>query len=165
MTADIPNAESLISIANIEEIDANWVKSSINYLDEISTEYKGEIKLQKPQLVAKLNNIASEAGNVSNIIRVLFRLAKSNADTAKTVEESIAKFSANLPQQQQNPFAQVVNNHEISQSKKPTGGVIKNPPKPMKKTPIVNSEVTLIPKNGYDVDIKKSERVPEGTPN
>ena len=149
----IPDAEDLISIASFEDIDETWVNASISYLEQIVRENNTDPTHRntlKPQLVSKLNSVASKAGKISNLIRVLFRLVKTNASTKKLCEEVITAMGSKLnTEPTPRTFAQAAGNqNQLENSTKRDSTQLSVLPKE-------NSEITLVPKNDYVSDLKK----------
>ena len=94
-----PSAEQLISVGSINDLDVTWINSELCFLDEIVTESALDPtfkNLTKPQLAQKLNKIAAQANHIKNLIRVLHRLAKTNATSQQLCDDVISAISAKL---------------------------------------------------------------------
>ena len=178
MPSDLPeipaslSAVSLISISNIEEIHEEWVNDTISYLDKLSSDSDREAG-QKHQLrnseQAKLKHIASQAGKISNLVRVLYRLAKSTADTRNLCKDMIASINTQLTMnnvQPNQPQLQTPTPHSTPPNHQPNDPINNNGHRSYAQTlqntvshadkPIIpSSEITLIPKTSYEADIKK----------
>ena len=81
-----PTAEELISVENIHDIDARSVGIELGHLSKLSEENVSS--WSKPQLLQRLNEEAQHATQVKNLIRVLCRLAKTNAASKKLHKSS-----------------------------------------------------------------------------
>ena len=84
-----PSAEELESIKSINDLDAAWINRELCFLDQLVTESKLDPTCKhstKPQLVQKFNAIAARADHTKNLIRVLHRLAETNATPQQRLE-------------------------------------------------------------------------------
>ena len=160
----IPTPEKLISILNVDDIDEAWVMSELNLLESTAEVYNNDPKCKqmlKDQVVETLSSVAKESHNICNLIRVLYRLAKSQTTTEQLCNEVVTAVSANLS-------AQMPPAMEVSKRTTTTYGnenekaavsfakVVKSKNSPRTSKPIQpTAEITLIPQNNYDADLKK----------
>ena len=157
-----PSAEELISIGSINDLDVTWINSELCFLDEVVTESTLDPTCKsstKPQLVQKLNTIAARANDIKNLIRVLHRLAKTNATTQQICEEVVSAVSAKLESSvPDRTYAQALRipgqtrhvKTDIPTQVKETGELSANAPT---FTPSPRHELTIVPKN-YDKDVE-----------
>ena len=165
----IPSPEELISIASVNEIDESWVNHEIRFLENLAVDR--DQKVNKPQLSERLNTIADRATNITNLIRVLYRLAKNSADCNKICDEVVNavchKLQTTPADPTRNTYAQALKipgssrvppqPQEVDSSKKnstagkkPVSQLSANAPV---FTPSPRHEITIVPQN-YDSDVK-----------
>ena len=145
-----PPVDELLSIGNINEIDADWVNYEIDFYQSIANEHREIVqndptysKILKPKLVEKHSIAGTRAQETARLIRILYRIAKTNSDTKQLCEEMVANFSSSL--QTPETYASKLKMQKESQ---------KTIAKP--KTAInTNAEITLIPKTNFEADLKK----------
>ena len=94
-------------------------------------------------MVEKHNTAGARAQETARLIRILYRIAKTNSDTKQLCEEMVANFSSNL--QVPETYAS-----RLKTQKEPQKLTVK--PKTATNT---NAEITLIPKTNFEVDLKK----------
>ena len=164
----IPSPEELISIASVNEIDESWVNHEIRFLENLAVDR--DQKVNKPQLSERLNTIADRATNITNLIRVLYRLAKNSADCNKICDEVVNavchKLQTTPADPTRNTYAQALKipgssrvppqPQEVDSSKNSTAG--KKPVSQLSAnapvfTPSPRHEITIVPQN-YDSDVK-----------
>ena len=163
----VPTAEELISVENINDINARWIENELSHLTKLSEENFSN--LNKPQLLQKLSEEGKRAIQVKNLIRVLYRLAKANATSEKICDDIIKAVSTriNVPQQE-NSYAQALKmpgqkmpistpvNTATSHSKP---AQVLSPSAPI-FTPSPKHEITIVPKN-YGNDVKSIQKTLE----
>ena len=142
--------EELISVNSLDDLDPGWITSEIRGLEEFGSTSSTSInQLNKPALVEKLENFKKTALGTSRLLRVLFRLAKANNDSKQLCEELVSTILSNkngtVESGSQSSYAMAVKTQEPQLL-------------PSAITPAIekqNSRITLIPKNGFEADIKK----------
>ena len=163
--------EELISIDNINEIDFQSIRSEIEFYSTLATERAYQVEndpnfrkdgAKKDDLIQKVMLIGDRAMHTSRLIRVLFRLAKQNSDSKTLCEEVISKItpgpalispagsSRPLPNRAapiSQSYARVTKSSTIPEA---TSEKVVNVPKKQ-----ASPEITLIPKNDYNSDLKK----------
>ena len=157
-----PSAEELISIETINDLDVAWINSELCFLDEVLTESTLDPTCKsstKPQLVQKLNTIAARANDIKNLIRVLHRLAKTNATSQQICEEVVNAVSAKMENSvPDRTYAQALRipgqtrlvKADIPGQVKETRELSPNAPT---FTPSPRHELTIVPKN-YERDVE-----------
>ena len=99
-----PTLQDLISIATVDEIVPNWVQNEIVFLDQLAKERETISKMnintiKKDQLLGKVFKASDEASMISNLARVLYRLAKIQASTKQVCDKIVSEVSSNLRMQ------------------------------------------------------------------
>ena len=153
----VPSAEKLISVLSVNDLDDAWVHSEISFLENIRDIYDKDTlcRAKKEQYVEHFTSIAKRSEEICNLIRVLFRLAKAQTTTKKLCNEVVSAVSANLKAQMSTKsFANAVKEKEPLKKPPKVLKTIEKESVPIKVLPPM-SEITLIPKNGYDEDLKK----------
>ena len=162
--------EELISIDDINEIDFQSIRSEIEFYSTLASERAYQIEndpnfrkdgAKKDDLIEKVKLVGDQAMNTSRLIRVLFRLAKRNSDS-KTLCEEVMKMTTgsalNSPAVSSRPlpnrtvpipqsYARVTKSPTITETNNEN---LVNVPKKQ-----ASPEITLIPKNDYNSDMKK----------
>ena len=168
-TPSIPTPEELISIVSVNELDETWVNEEIQFLENLAVDR--DQKVNKPQLSERLNTIADRATNITNLIRVLYRLTKNSAESSKICDEVVSAISLKFQNTTTDPtrttYAQALNipgsKKVPTQPKDPTHPLSNSTPgnKPVSQlsatapvfTPSPRHEITIVPHN-YDSDVK-----------
>ena len=130
----IPTCEELISVADINEIDVEWINSEVKYLETFGDVDPTNKNPKKEVLTEKINSIADKAKNISNLIRTLHRLAKVNSNTAQLCTNLVADITSQLGNSSEIP---VISQNSVSSQK--------------------YSEVLKLPQNPNQTDGKKVE--------
>ena len=164
-----PTAEELISVENIHDIDARWVDIELSHLSKLSVENFSS--WNKPQLLQRLNEEAQHATQVKNLIRVLCRLAKTNATSKKLCDDVIQAVNTKLNSTEldnQNTYANALKlpGQKVS---KPENPATISPQRPVQElsptapifTPSPRNEITIIPKKDYNSDVKAIQKTLE----
>ena len=162
--------EELISIDDINEIDFQSIRSEIEFYSTLASERAYQIEndpnfrkdgAKKDDLIEKVKLVGDQAMNTSRLIRVLFRLAKRNSDS-KTLCEEVMKMTTgsalNSPAVSSRPLPN--RTVPIPQSyarvtKSPTITETNNENLVNVSRKQASPEITLIPKNDYNSDMKK----------
>ena len=157
---NVPSAEKLISILSVNDLDDAWVQSEISFLENIRDTYVKDpmCRGKKEFFVDHFSAVAKRSDEICNLIRVLFRLAKAQTTTKQLCNEVVSAVSANLKAQMPTNSKSFANAVKETLKKTPPKKLnsIATEPDPVKVSSHHNmSEITLIPKNGYDEDLKK----------
>ena len=155
----IPSAEQLISIDNINDIDGKWIENEIAFLNNFSVEnaidptYKNATKLNRIQ--QKLTEVANRTSQLTNLIRILYRLAKTNSNSKNLCDDVIKSISEKLENAEILPRNSYANALKIpGQGAKPKSGPAKQiaatTPKELSPsapvfTPSPRHEITIVP--------------------
>ena len=164
-----PTAEELISVESIHDIDARWVDIELDHLSKLSDESFSS--WNKPQLLQRLNEEAQHATQMKNLIRVLCRLAKTNATSKKLCDDIIHAVSTKLeitPSEGQNTYAQALRmpGQKTSKPENPATNSRQQPvpelsPTAPVFTPSPRHEITIVPERDYSNDVKAIQKTLE----
>ena len=150
--------EELISLTSIDELDFGWVEDELKYLQDLIKEKPSfsRTTFKKDDAVKKLESICNQASTTSNLIRVLFRLAKENFKSKQLCEEVLSTLVCNNAavngQNVNGNASQISYAKALKESTMKSGKLVKpSSALPDQRT----NEITLIPNTNYDADVKK----------
>ena len=106
----IPSAEQLLSIDNINDIDGKWIENEIAFLNNFLVENAIDPTYKNPtKPVLQLAEVADRANQLTNLIRILYRLANTNSNSKNLCDDIVKTISEKLDSAEILPYNSYAN--------------------------------------------------------